>query len=282
MTGRWRQELAGIAGFKIGIAWQGARDFRLDRWRSIPLRHFAPLARVPGVRLVSLQKGFGAEQMAAVDFPIVDWSDRLDGAAGPLMDTAAVISNLDLVISSDTAIPHLAGALGAPVWVALHKVPDWRWLLDRDDSPWYPTMRLFRQATLGDWPDVFERIAQAVGKLRLAILAPGGTKLMSSAGGPSEERSELDALLSQAVAHHQAGRLVEAAAVYRKILALRPDMIEVRNNLGLVLRNQGQLDEAIQQFEHALRSAPRLCRSPLQSRHDPEATRQARRGGGKF
>ena len=145
MTAEWRRELAGIDGFKIGIVWQGSRDYPSDRWRSIPLAQFAPLARLPGVRLVSLQKGFGSEQIATVDFPVLDLSGRLDEAAGPFMDTAAVIRNLDLVVTPDTAIAHLAGALGAPVWLALQFSPNWRWLLDRDDSPWYPTMRLFRQ-----------------------------------------------------------------------------------------------------------------------------------------
>ncbi len=162
LTGKWRRELAATGGFKIGIAWQGARDFRMDRWRSIPLAQFAPLAGLPGVRLISLQKGFGSEQIATVDFPVLDLSGRLDDVAGAFMDTAAVLRNLDLVVTADTAIAHLAGALGAPVWVALQYSPNWRWLLDREDSPWYPTMRLFRQTTFGEWPDVFERMADAI------------------------------------------------------------------------------------------------------------------------
>ena len=166
LSRRWRAELAGIEGFKIGIVWQGSRGYGSDRWRSIPLRRFAPLARLPGVRLVSLQKEVGTEQIAEVDFSVVDLSDRLDEAAGAFMDSAAVISNLDLVVTSDTAMAHLAGALGAPVWVALGRVPDWRWLLDREDSPWYPTMRLFRQRELDQWLEVFERIVQAVDERR--------------------------------------------------------------------------------------------------------------------
>jgi tetratricopeptide (TPR) repeat protein len=173
LTGRWRQELAEIEGFKIGIVWQGSRHFHLDRLRSIPLAHFAALARLPGVQLISLQKGFGSEQTATVDFPLVDLSGRLDEVAGPFMDTAAVIRNLDLVLTPDTAIAHLAGALGAPVWVALQLSPDWRWLRRRDDSPWYPTMRLFRQTTLGDWPEVFERIAEAVQTVQKGQPRPG-------------------------------------------------------------------------------------------------------------
>ena len=162
LTDQWREELAKIEGFKIGIAWQGVREFHADRWRSIPLAQFSPLAAVPGVKLISLQKGFGSEQVATVDFPVLDFTGRLDEAAGPFMDTAAILRNLDLVVTADTVIAHLAGALGVPVWLALQFEPEWRWLADRDDTPWYPTMRLFRQTAFGQWPDVFERIAQAV------------------------------------------------------------------------------------------------------------------------
>ena len=162
----WRDELAKIEGFKIGIAWQGSRNDQLHGQRSLPLGHFAALARLPGVRLISLQKGFGTEQIATVDFPVVDLADRLDEAAGPFRDTAAVITNLDLVVTADTSVAHLAGALGAPVFVALASPADWRWQRDREDSPWYPTMRLFRQMTPGDWSDVFQRIVAAVDERR--------------------------------------------------------------------------------------------------------------------
>ncbi len=163
----WRQELAARPGFKIGITWQGNPAYPADRQRSIPLAAFAPLAEVRGVRLVSLQKGPGSEQLAAFaeKWPVLDLGSRLDAAAGPFMDTAAVMKNLDLVVTSDTSIPHLAGALGVPVWVALAKVPDWRFLLERRDSPWYPTLCLFRQEQRGDWRPVFERIAQTVHQL---------------------------------------------------------------------------------------------------------------------
>jgi tetratricopeptide (TPR) repeat protein len=147
--------------FRVGIAWQGAPGFRHDDRRSIALTQFAPLARVEGIQLVSLQKGAGVDQLRALAglFPVSVLSDSLDEAAGAFMDTAAVMRNLDLVVSSDTAIAHLAGALGVPVWVALPLVPDWRWLLERPDSPWYPTMRLFRQNCYGDWHSVFENMA---------------------------------------------------------------------------------------------------------------------------
>jgi FkbM family methyltransferase len=159
---RWRGELASIDGYKVGIAWQGSPKNRTDRLRSMPLARFEPLARVPDMRLLSLQKGLGSEQIAALNgrFEVDDLASRLDLDAGPFMDTAAVLRHLDLVITCDSAIAHLAGALAVPVWIALPFSPDWRWMLGRDDTPWYPTARLFRQAKLGEWEPVFERMAE--------------------------------------------------------------------------------------------------------------------------
>jgi hypothetical protein len=156
--------LAGLPGYKIGIAWQGSKTHRRDWQRSMPLNEFDPLATVPGVQLVSLQHGPASAQLQAVagQWPITDLGGQLDEVAGPFMDRAAVIKNLDLVVACDTAIAHLAGALDVPVWVALPMVPDWRWLLGRDDSPWYPSMRLFRQERPGEWGPVFQRMAHAV------------------------------------------------------------------------------------------------------------------------
>ena len=119
----------------------------------MPLSCFARLSHLSTVRLISLQRGAGRAEWLANSpaLPVVDLGDRVDTDHGAFMDTAAIMMNLDLVITSDTAIAHLAGALGVPVWVALPFMPDWRWLLDRSDSPWYPTMRLFRQKAPGDW-----------------------------------------------------------------------------------------------------------------------------------
>ena len=159
----WGRQLGPANSLKIGIAWQGNARFPGDRLRSIRLREFAPIARRDGVRLFSLQQGEGRSDVAAVsdDFYVNDLAGRLDASAA-FVDTAAVMMNLDLVITSDTVIAHLAGALGVPVWVALGLAADWRWLEKRDDCPWYPTMRLFRQQRLHDWQDVFERMAAAL------------------------------------------------------------------------------------------------------------------------
>lgn len=159
----WRRELSAEPGFKVGIVWQGNPRHKEDRWRSVPLTQFEPLARVPGVRLVSLQRGPGAEQLTTLrgGMEVLDPSSS-DAELPSFADTAALVSALDLVVGVDTAIIHLAGALGRPVWVALPFAPDWRWLLGRDDSPWYPTLRLFRQRTWGAWGEVFERLAAAI------------------------------------------------------------------------------------------------------------------------
>jgi hypothetical protein len=158
---KWRQRL-GEDGFKIGIVWQG-RKGGMDIRRSLSLLEFEGISRLPGVRLIALQKGEGVEQLRdtpqgmAIEALGNDY-DR-DGA---FLDAAAVMETLDLVITCDTSIAHLAGALGRPVWVALNRVPDWRWMSDRTDSRWYRTMRLFRQNTDGDWKVVFREIETAL------------------------------------------------------------------------------------------------------------------------
>jgi hypothetical protein len=154
---RWRRELEALIGFRIGIQWQGNPEHPKDRFRSFTLQHFKTIANVPGVQLVSLQKGPGAEQLQTIDFPVLDFGARMDKTCDAFLDTAAVMQNLDLIIT-DSSIGHLAGALGRPTWILLSAVPEWRWLLERDDTPWYRTVRLFRQSHCGDWCEVFARI----------------------------------------------------------------------------------------------------------------------------
>jgi Glycosyltransferase family 9 (heptosyltransferase) len=155
---RWRERL-GSQGFKVGIFWQGT-----SRNSAAPFSALAPLAEIPSVRLISLQKGEPAGEIAQVVFgaKIEQPLNAGDLSAEGLLDTAALIANLDAVVSIDSMPAHLAGALGKPVALALPYVPDWRWLLDRDDTPWYPTMRLYRQDAARDWAPVFARIADAL------------------------------------------------------------------------------------------------------------------------
>jgi hypothetical protein len=159
-SANWRARLASIEGLKVGIHWQGNPTYIDDRHRSVRLERFEPLARLGGVRLISLQKGAGSEQLAKLcDRFEVLTLEGLDAEGGAFLDTAAVIENLDLLITGDSAIAHVAGALRAPVWLVLSSACDWRWMRQRADSPWYPTMRLFRQSRLDQWDEVFQRMA---------------------------------------------------------------------------------------------------------------------------
>jgi tetratricopeptide (TPR) repeat protein len=159
--GRVRQwkNLLGDSGFKVGICWQGSFA---DTSRSFPVSHFRCFSDIPDLRLISLQKGPAVKQLADLppDLPVETLGDSFDAGPDAFMDTAAVMENLDLIIAPDTAVAHLAGALGRPVWVALKHIPDWRWSLNRSDSPWYPSMRLFRQHTYGDWSVPFAEMSQ--------------------------------------------------------------------------------------------------------------------------
>jgi tetratricopeptide (TPR) repeat protein len=173
LVGRWKERIGGD-GFKIGIAWQGNPQGTVDQGRSIPLEEYVPLSRLPGARLISLQKLHGLDQLARLPAgaKIESLGDDFDAGPDAFVDTAAVMENLDLIITSDTSIAHLAGALGRPTWIALKYVPDWRWLLDRDDSPWYPTVRLFRQAERGNWNSVFAKIERELRSLLGQEAAP--------------------------------------------------------------------------------------------------------------
>lgn len=155
----WKERLAKVGGKRIGVCWQGNPLHPEDSFRSFKLKHLELLSKVPGVRLVSLQSGYGAEQLEHATFPIEDFGPDLDQSSGTFMDTAAIMKNLDLVVTADTSIAHLAGSLGVPVWIALAHVPDWRWLMSRADTAWYPTARLFRQPATGDWNSVFTEMA---------------------------------------------------------------------------------------------------------------------------
>ncbi len=162
---KWRARL-GSDGFKVGIAWQGNPGYYRDRYRSVPLRRFQPLAAVPGVRLISVQAINGLDQLD--DLPAGMTVERFGAeiANNPdgVDEVAGLMANLDLIVTSDSSPAHLAGALGLPVWVALWQRPDWRWQDRGISSPWYPTMRLFRQSRRDDWDAVFEAIAAALGE----------------------------------------------------------------------------------------------------------------------
>jgi tetratricopeptide (TPR) repeat protein len=166
---------------RVGLVWAGNPEHRLDRFRSIPLASLGPLFERTGVSFYSLQMGAGRAQLESsplpldlpildlpiIDLPIIDLSEQI----GDMADTAALLEHLDLLIGVDTSVVHLAGALGRPVWMLTPAAPDWRWMSGREDSPWYPTLRLFRQKKLGDWQPVVARIAA---ELRAMIAQKNG------------------------------------------------------------------------------------------------------------
>lgn len=149
---------------RVGINWQGNPDHHADVYRSVPLEILRPLSNLPNVELINLQFGYGSEQLDQCDFAdsILRLPDHVDTDGGAFTDTAAILQNLDLVVTTDTALAHLAGAVGANVTMMLGRVPDWRWLLEGDTTRWYPTMKLVRQRELGHWNEVVEEISQQI------------------------------------------------------------------------------------------------------------------------
>lgn len=152
---RWAQKLAGVAPLRVGLAWSGGPLYPKNPARSLRLEQYSRLLAIAGVSFVSLQKGEAAGELKRMGAAILDWM----GECEDLVDTAALMQQLDLVITVDTAVAHLAGALGRPVWMLNRFESEWRWLFRGEDSPWYPTMRIFRQTAPGQWDEVVARIA---------------------------------------------------------------------------------------------------------------------------
>ena len=164
LTNSWKQYCADDTNFKVGICWQASAHNDSSRFpcarRSIPLTLLATVGNINNISLYCLQQKEGLEQLEEVKdtYSIHTFDETFDVAHGAFMDTAALMKNLDLVITVDTALAHLAGGMGVPVWVLLPYSTDWRWITNRTDSPWYPTMKLFKQATPFDWDLVMEQV----------------------------------------------------------------------------------------------------------------------------
>jgi Flp pilus assembly protein TadD len=172
MRRKWRIRFNRIPGLKAGLVWGGNRAHSNNTIRSIPLSSFAPVAVIKGIQLVSLQKGEDAEQLKHLTWDILHWMDECDD----YLDTAALVSELDLVITVDTSVAHLAGALGKPVWLLNRFGSEWRWMLDRDDSPWYPSMKIYRQKSADGWENVILRVAEDLEIMSIRALRNNGVK----------------------------------------------------------------------------------------------------------
>jgi predicted O-linked N-acetylglucosamine transferase (SPINDLY family)/ADP-heptose:LPS heptosyltransferase len=239
----WRTRLGSEGGLKVGIAWAGSPVHRHDRHRSIPIERLKPLFELAGARFFSLQVGGRAADLGAIEpVPVTDLSGELTDFG----ETAAAIANLDLVIAADTALAHLAGALNKPVWTLLPFAPDWRWLLARSDSPWYPSMRLFRQTRHGDWDGVVAVVRQALGER-----VPGAPKLPDRA-----RRAEYVALVAAANEHHQAKRHVECEAALRRALDIDSANASAWHVLALTRHALDDKNEAIELMQKAVALEP--------------------------
>jgi hypothetical protein len=159
----WRNKVQSVtAKRKIGLVWAGSPRYKENRNRSLSLDTFSSLGQLKNIVFYSLQKGEAAQQAENPPggMTLIDLTQDIDDFS----DTAALIENMDIVISVDTAVAHLAGAMGKPVWTLIPFSPDWRWLLNREDSLWYPTMKLFRQPAIGDWKSVIAKLADHLKK----------------------------------------------------------------------------------------------------------------------
>jgi tetratricopeptide (TPR) repeat protein len=278
---RWKARFTGST-FKVGIVWAGNPEHVNDRRRSIPLKQLAPLFALPGVSFTSLQVGAHAEDLKAhPEFAITDVASELVGFAS----TAALIEALDLVITIDSAVSHLAGGLGKPTWLLTPWVSDWRWQLDREDNPWYPTMRLFRQIEGQEWPAVIDRLVgelsavvkgdrarltpfRAVGEKRAAQAAAiiaaqeerQATALVAAqTPQPAAPKLAAPQVMALAEQRRQAGKLAEAELYCRRTLESDPDNAEAYHLLGIVAHQSGNLAHAIDHLKRATALAPDIA-----------------------
>ncbi|NKN39371.1 tetratricopeptide repeat protein [Agrobacterium sp. a22-2] len=213
---------------RIGLAWQGNPRAFGEKGRSMALGELAPLAALSAeATFISLQRGFGSEQLPPDGLDLLQPGANFDGGSQAFVDTAALMMSLDLVITTDTAIAHLAGALGRPVWLLLKKAPDWRWGMEGSLTDWYPTMRLFRQSEKDRWPPVLNAV---VDELRLLLSMPAAGSVVAN---------DNEAHLGEAISAHQRKDYAAAIAVYRHLLAVGFRAAFVHNLLGMALLEAG-------------------------------------------
>ncbi|HEV8015278.1 MAG TPA: tetratricopeptide repeat protein [Stellaceae bacterium] len=276
-TARWRARLGG-SGLKVGIVWAGNPEHVNDSRRSIPLGLLAPLFALPDVSFTSLQVGPRADELKAhPEFRIADIASDLVGFAA----TAAVIEALDVVITIDSAVSHLAGGLGKPTWLLTPWVSDWRWLLHREDNPWYPTMRLFRQVEGETWPTVMQRVAAELGAAakgdaaRLMPFRAAGERRAAQAAeiiAAIEQRQAAPAAIAAAAPilsppqtlalaeqRRMAGKLAEAELLCRRVLEAKPDNGDAYHLLGIIAHQSGNLAHAIDHLKRATALAPEVA-----------------------
>jgi tetratricopeptide (TPR) repeat protein len=251
---------------QVGLAWAGRLDLPVNRKRSCPAPLIATLLDIPGITFVSLHKET-PDRFSLTAPRLLDLSHELHS----FHDTAALIANLDIVITIDTAVAHLAGTMGKPTWLLLPHVPDWRWLLERTDSPWYPSMRLFRQPAVGVWEPVLAEVAQ-----RLVECLPNSAETLTNLGAALDNQGRHEDALACyraaiarddtiAVTHYNMGNTLknldcpdQAHQAYERALHLNPRIPEAHHNLAIIHQERGELNEAHRQIRVALELRPRF------------------------
>lgn len=281
----WKSKLELDKNFKIGVCWSAQQFMNsatgkpFHNPRSIPLEVLAPLSLLDHVSVYSLQQANGLDQLSSLPahFKIRTFDADFDKQNGRFMDTAATMMHMDLIITVDTSIAHLAGALGRPVWVLLPQACDWRWFLNRKDSPWYPTMRLFRQPEEGDWqsvmkdvnkkltdelkkrfPDIVEKELPEPKKIEdKKYIAPVQQQASSS---PQTTKSPEDnapqALFQKGITHYNSGNLEGALEYFKKVHAVAPQELSNTYNLASTYRRLNLLPQAIETYKKVLEQTP--------------------------
>jgi len=281
---RWAPRVAPLPGLKVGLVWAGNPEHVNDMRRSHSLATLAPVLDVPGISFVSLQVGPRAADLKTREHrgrKVLDLTDKLTDFA----ESAALVSGLDLIITVDTSVCHLAGALGKPVWVLLPWVTDWRWMLGREDNPWYPTMRLYRQKRDEAWPPIIAGIARDLAAVAAGDLAPltpfraeGDRRAAQAAAIIAIEATRAPAapqvsqpqpqialvpqatppgqLLLLAEQKRRHGFLADADELIRRALAAEPDNAEAHHMLGIIAHQSGKLPEAIEHVRRATALEP--------------------------
>jgi tetratricopeptide (TPR) repeat protein len=247
---------------RVGIAWAGRKTHQYDARRSIAFEMLRPLLSDQRVGWVSLQK-WAPEDLRPVIPESVQWHDWTDELTD-FADSAALIANLDLVISVDSSMVHLAGALARPVWMLNRFDSEWRWMVQRDDSPWYPTLRIFNQETLGDWPGAIEALRKELATLALPrppSHAPGPQPASTSPRPPIQFKKVVDVpeTLDLAARHAGGGRLAEAEQLLNKVLSVQPAHAHALHLYGVVAFQSGRLPMATELFRRAIASDPSVA-----------------------
>ena len=276
---RWRDRLASLPGFKVGVVWAGNPEHANDTRRSLDVSLLAPLLGMPNTSFVSLQVGERSAELKTLnrDKPSIrDMSPHFND----FNETAGAVAALDLVITVDTSVAHLAGGLGTPTWVLLPWVTDWRWMLEREDNPWYPTMRLRRQKRGQDWSEIISRIAadlriiaagddhplmpfKAEGERRgtraAAIIAAEAAQAVLPATPTSAEKLSTGQALILAEQKRRHNFLGDAEELARQVVAEEPDNVEGIHLLGLIAHQSGHVSEAIAHMRRVVSLRPDIA-----------------------